>query len=231
MNVTHWMPKLSQQKRPKPRPARSRIAFTVIELLVVIAVLVLAASLLLPALQRARERAKRISCTCNLKQIGLSFRTWTVDHYGQYPMQTPLTNGGLMEITSTAPAYVYFPVMSNELSTPKILVCPADKSRRPATNFGVGFSNTNLSYFVGLGANETSPQMFLSGDRNLTNGLPIRNGFLDLVTNIPVGWTHELHGGQGNIGLADGRVQQFSMSSLRQGLVGAGEATNRLAMP
>src|SRR5207302_2405662 len=178
-----------------------------------------------------QQRAKRVSCTCNLKQIGLSFRTWSLDHYDQYPMQTPLTNGGLMEITSTAPAYVYFQVMSNELSTPKIVVCPADKNRRPATNFGVGFSNTNLSYFVGLSANEAYPQMFLSGDRNLTNGLPIRYGFLDLVTNVPAGWTHELHRGQGNIGLADGSVQQFNAPRLRDAITNTGDTTNRLAMP
>ena len=72
--------------------------------------------------------------------------------------------------------------------------------------------------------------MFLSGDRNLTNGLPVTNNVLYLATNRPTGWTRELHNCQGNVGLADGSVQQFSSSRLTDGVTNAG-AANRLLMP
>ena len=137
-----------------------------------------------------------------------------------------------MEFVTGMNAFCHFQVMSNELSTPKVLVCPADSGwqEKFATNF-TAFSNSNISFFVGIVPNETNANLILSGDRNITNGTPIRNGLLRLTTNTLAGWTSDMHNRVGNIGLADGSVQQDSMTGLQNQIADTGVATNLVQMP
>jgi len=202
-------------------------AFTRVELLLVLAVIAIMAALFLPAIQQARVRAKRLQCVDNLKQLGLASRTRAINGGDEsFPQASTNREAALRRVTS-GEAFRYFQVMSNELGAPKLLVCPADV-RVPAKDFGPRFSNTNLSYFVNLDVDERYPDLFLYGDRNLTNGLPLLQGILVLMPNRPVGWTSELHNRQGNIVLADGSVSGFSSFRLSASVVGI---TNRLAIP
>lgn len=205
---------------------------TLIELLVVLAVIAVLGALILPQMARPHVYGGGPNCVNNLKQAGLAFRIWDGDNNDKYPMAVSGTNGGSMEFTCGANAFRTFRVMSNELSTPRVLICPqeTDNTRFMATNFEY-FCNSNISYFVGVDATETSPTMVLSGDHNITNGTTIRNGLLELTTNRPAGWTTRVHNKIGNVVLADGSVQQDSITGLQDQIAKTGVVTNRLLMP
>jgi type II secretory pathway pseudopilin PulG len=211
----------------KRRRSQDAEAFTRVELIVVVGVIALMAALVVAGIPRAKQKARRIQCTENLKQLGLAYSTWAIDNATESSTQASTNREGAPGPLPSGEAFRYFQVMSNIVGSPKVLVCPAD-TRVPAADFGPGFSNTNLSYFARLDAEETSPQTFLYGDRNLTNGLPIQEGVLLLVPNRPLGWTHGLHYPQGNIVLGDGSVQGWTSGRLSSAVVGV---TNRLAMP
>jgi type II secretory pathway pseudopilin PulG len=204
-------------------------AFTFIALLMIIAVIAILVAMLLPALAKAKSRAKAINCVNNLKQDGLAFRLWSGDNRDKFPMSVSTNKQGTLEFVSGGNAFAHFRAMSNELNTPKILVCPND-DRTPALRFE-DLQNVNVSYFVGLDANETKPAMLLTGDRNVTNGVAPRRTVLELRPAIPAGWTEALHINSGNVGLADGSVQQFTTPRLGEALKNTGDSANRIALP
>jgi len=206
-----------------------KAAFTLVGLLIIIAVIAILAAMLLPALASAKRKAQRINCVNNLKQDGLAFRIWEGDNGDKYPMAVSTNKGGTMEYAEDGNAFRHFQVMSNELNTPKILICPAD-DRTAAASFA-RLKNQNVSYFVGLDATEVRPQMLLTGDRNVTNGLSPVRSVLELRPEIPAGWTEAMHNGQGNVGLSDGSVQQVTIDALRNAIKNSGDATNRIALP
>ncbi len=215
------------------RSARTRLtkAFTRTELLVTVACLALLAAILLPALQNAKAKASRIRCISFLKNVGLSFRVWATDHYENYPMQVSVTNGGTMEWTTNGSVVPHFLVMSNELSTPYILRCPADKTKRRATTFSSGLTEANVSYFLNLDARQDFPSAVMSGDRNLTNIAPANSRWINITTNSTIGWNKEMHSEKGNVAFADGSVSQLSNARAGATIMVLDGATNRLAIP
>ncbi len=207
----------------------TRQGFTLVGLIIIVAVLAILAAMLLPALASAKRKSKRINCVNNLKQDGLAFRLWEGDNGDKYPMAVSTNKNGTMEYAEDGNAFRHFQVMSNELSTPKILVCPAD-NRTAAASFA-RLKNQNVSYFVSLDATEVRPPMLLTGDRNVTNGMAPVRSVLELRPGIPAGWTEAMHNGQGNVGLSDGSVQQVSIPGLQQMLKNTDDSTNRVALP
>ena len=220
-------------------------ALTLIEVVSVIAVLCVLTALLLPSLARPKRGLPGAQCVNNLKQIGLAFRCWALDNNDKFPMQVSVTNGGTRELVESGDVYPHFLVMSNELNTPKILYCAmeSDRSRIVASTFDRAVAagadhqlpftnNINVTYFVGVDADQARPQMLLSGDDNFTvSGKKLPSGLLKVWSKSPVEWTSNRHIYGGNVGMADGSVQRFSTSKLREALGGNGEATNRLAFP
>jgi competence protein ComGC len=223
----------------KPRlSANHEAAMTLLELGVVIAILIILAALLLPALASFKRKSSRVYCENNLKQIGLAYRIWEGDNNDSFPMGISVANGGSMEMVVTGEVVQTFQLMSNELSTPKILICdgdqdnPGDTSRTFSTNFS-SLSISNISYFVPVGVtNESNPHAVLSGDCNFQiGGKPAAAGLLSLWKNDPVSWQPPRHGVKGYLGFTDLSIQWTSASDLRRDLVQTGMATNRLAIP
>jgi prepilin-type processing-associated H-X9-DG protein len=216
----------------KPRVSHHKTAaLTLVEVVLILSVLAILLAIFLPALT-PHHGGQKINCVNNLKQVGLSFRIWGGDNNDKYPFEVSVTNGGTMELVNGRNAWINFFVMSNELSTPKILICPQDIKRQPAaTNFSSQLAG-HISYFVGLDAKEGDPQSILSGDDNFEiGGVPVESSLLNLSSNTPVAWTPTRHGVAGNILLADGNVQSLSNSGLTNWLHQTGLATNRLAIP
>lgn len=98
--------------------AKTNCAMTLLEVLVVLLVVVfLVTVFVLPTLNPGPQRAPRIQCVNNLKQIGLATRVWEGDNNDRYPPQVPGTNGGSMDFMTGPNVWRTFQVMSNELST------------------------------------------------------------------------------------------------------------------
>ncbi len=120
-----------------------------------------------PALSKAKERAQSINCVNNMKQIGLAYKTWALDHDDQYPWNTPGTNGGTRELAVGGADRIdsnpiHFQVLSNELFTTRVLVCPTDTNKTPAASFN-NLKAANVSYVLHTGTNVTDlyPQTVL----------------------------------------------------------------------
>ena len=124
-----------------------------------IPVIAIFAGLMLPALAKAKDKAQRINCINNMKQIGLAARMWSSNHGGKFPPD--------------------FASLTNELATPKILVCPGDSSKTRAMDWSeFGLGNVTYEY--------------------LEPGIEEKIAAQTAVFQCPI---------HGNVGMGDGSVQ------------------------
>lgn len=122
--------------------------FTLIELLVVIAIIAILASMLLPALNKARDKAKLISCTNNLRQFGTSFALYASDFDGYLPIDNEvwwhracryyIKQGGKFRTTGR--------LYGSYIKTGKLFYCPAS-SLSVSKNFPASFATSNNSVY------------------------------------------------------------------------------------
>jgi hypothetical protein len=128
-------------------------------------------------------------CVTQMKQIGLAFRTWAIDHDDRYPFNVGTNAGGTHELCIRrgdgfdANAAAHFKAMSNELGNVGWLVCPGDTTKRPAIGF-VRLQAANVSYLLrsGTKVDETNPNEVLArcpihshvllADGTVTRGAP-----------------------------------------------------------
>jgi prepilin-type N-terminal cleavage/methylation domain-containing protein/prepilin-type processing-associated H-X9-DG protein len=139
----------------QPTKRRQLSAFTLIELLTVIAIIGVLAALLLPALNTAREKGRRVACAANLHQIGLALLAYTGDYNNHTP--TADDNHSTLPVDRGSVSWSRILMVGGYITTPKVFQCPDDR-RLPASPG----NSSPCSYGIVVGQGNTTPDVPMS---------------------------------------------------------------------
>ena len=212
--------------KPNPALLKQTPAFTRLELVACLAAIALFGAVILPTIASSASRGDRVVCFSNLRQIGVAYGQFGLEHDDRMPWRVSTSQGGNMDHPLKSNLALQISAISNLLTTPKVLTDPADEriGLRAANNWGTGsggllsLGNNAISYFLGLDGSFRVPGSILAGDRNLPAifGQNCSSGVVptaQLVT--PATWTNAVHGLAGNIVFFDGSAARVDSAGLR----------------
>ena len=215
------------------------LGFTLVELLVVIAIIAILAGILLPALNKARESARGISCINNLKQFGMAFNGYTSDNNNYYPNYTWI-NGAVKYSDGEIRKGWNDAILATKSISLKNFVCPTmpfNTNYPPYKSNSAPTGNSHYGYnqfFVGSKARGDTSGSLRQSEVRFASMLYILMDSFDANKDYPIRqvgsytvWSYHVAAGAGG---GEGRGQPHSRHSKRVNILfGDGHAEPKQA--